>query len=132
MINLHITALYAGLLGLLYVVLFSKVVKLRFKHRVLLLDDGNPELTVAIRTHANFTENVPFALLVLAILELSGYSPSILYGLGGFLFLARILHAFGMDPKIPTKARKLGAVMTLIYLFATSLAAILVGFGISL
>lgn len=132
MINLQITALYAGLLGLLYLVLFYNVVKLRYKHHVLLLDGGHPDLTVAIRTHANFTENVPFALLLLALLELGGYSHHILYGLGGFLFLSRILHSYGMDPEIPTKSRKAGALMTIIYLFVTSIAVLFLGVGITL
>ena len=60
-----ITALYAGLLALLLVLLALRVVRLRWKFRVGLGDGGERAMTRAIRVHGNATEHVPIALLLL-------------------------------------------------------------------
>ncbi|KAF7504696.1 hypothetical protein GJ744_001977 [Endocarpon pusillum] len=54
-------------------------------------------LEVAIRSHANYVENVPMALLAAAIVELNGGNRKILNGGLAALLLFRILHVeFGM------------------------------------
>src|SRR5262249_13625363 len=60
-------------------------------------DGGSPDLTVAIRRHANFVEHVPLALLLMALLELNGAGHGLLYVLGTLLVLARLIHPFGLD-----------------------------------
>ena len=64
--------------------------------RVSLGDGGNPALQRAIRAHANFSEYVPFALVMLAILELSRFSIYALHALG--MLLTRRLHREGALP----------------------------------
>jgi uncharacterized membrane protein YecN with MAPEG domain len=50
-----------------------------------------------MRAHANFAENVPIFLVLLAALELATGGNLILWGAAILFILARIAHAFGMD-----------------------------------
>jgi uncharacterized membrane protein YecN with MAPEG domain len=59
-----ITALYAALQGLVMIGLLIPLGRLRSQTNVSLYDGGNPQLAAAIRRHANWTEYVPFALLL--------------------------------------------------------------------
>ncbi|KAJ3096994.1 hypothetical protein HDU96_000570 [Phlyctochytrium bullatum] len=54
--------------------------------------ENSLQIGYAIRAHANFTENVPIALLTLAIAELNGMPQILLHGLLGFFFYARWVH----------------------------------------
>jgi uncharacterized membrane protein YecN with MAPEG domain len=121
MMSVPITALYAGLLGLVYVLLALPIGVLRFRTNVSLYDGGNQPLAVAIRRHANFFEWVPLALLLIAMLELNGASRLLVHGLGLALLLARILHPFGLDyAEMRKPLRGLGAgVTTLVILIAS-------------
>ena len=110
-----ITALYAALQGILVIALEAPIGRLRSSTNVSIYDGGNPALAGAIRRHANWTEHVPFILLLLALLELNGASPGLLHGLGAGLLVARIAHPFGLDPaKMRHPLRLVGAVGTLI------------------
>ena len=61
-------------------------------------DTAKPnELKVASRAHANFSENVPLALILAAFAELNGANRKALTGLLSALFAFRVLHAeFGL------------------------------------
>ena len=92
-----ITALWAGLLGILMLGLAGRVVNARNSEKILFGDGGNVILQQHIRVHGNFIEYVPLGLVLLLILELNGASPLLLNALGGSLFAARLLHAFGLS-----------------------------------
>ncbi|MGL5482900.1 MAG: MAPEG family protein, partial [Aeromonas veronii] len=55
----HITLIYAGLLGLLFLGLSFWVVKRRAQFGVMIGQGEAPELLAAIRAHGNFAEYVP-------------------------------------------------------------------------
>ena len=58
------------------------------------------DLKVASRAHANFSENVPLALILAAFAELNGANRKALTGLLSALLAFRVLHAeFGMFTK---------------------------------
>jgi uncharacterized protein len=90
------TPLYAGLLALWLLVLSLRVSQLRRVAGVSLSDGGNTPLLRAIRGHGNFAEYVPFALLLLALLELNDTSPYVLHGLGAALLAGRLLHGYAL------------------------------------
>lgn len=74
-----ITALYASLLGILFVVLSANIVRKRQRFKVALGGGRQPSLARAIRAHGNFSEYVPFCLLLIFYLKikrmhLPGYS----------------------------------------------------------
>ena len=120
-----ITAVYAGLLGIMFLVLELPIGLLRTRTNVSLGDGGNPDLTVAIRRHANFVEHVPLALLLIGLLELNGGSPALLHVLGTGLVLARLMHPFGLDVHVMRRPpRGLGAATTSLVILVASVALI--------
>lgn len=92
-----ITALYGGLLGLLFLVLCWQVVVHRRKGKVGLGTGGNPDLERAIRVHGNFAEYVPLFLVLLLLAELGGAAAWLLHVLGGAFVLGRLAHAWGLS-----------------------------------
>ncbi len=69
---MHITLIYAGLLGLLFLLLSFWVVKRRAQFKVMIGEGEAPEMRAAIRAHGNFAEYVPLTLLLMALCELAG------------------------------------------------------------
>ena len=51
----------------------------------------------AMRVHSNFAEYVPFALLLLYLVEISGATPILVHALGLCLVIGRLSHAFGVS-----------------------------------
>ena len=123
-----ITAIYAGLLMLLYVALSFNVIRQRQGNRISLGDGGNADLRVAIRSHGHFGEYVPFILLLIAILEGGGVSTGMVHALLVTLLIARVLHPVGMAAKPGTPqftiGRVGGMVLTLTVMIASALIAL--------
>ena len=92
-----VTALYAALLGLVGMTLGGLVGRARTKANVSLGTGGQKPLIEADRRHMNWVENVPLALLLLALIELNGGSKELVHGLGLTLLACRIIHPFGLD-----------------------------------
>ena len=93
----RITALYAGVLAILIVVLASRVVRVRQTTAIGLGDGSNEVLLRRIRIHGNAVENIPIGLLVMLTLEINGASAILLHGLGLSLTLGRLAHAQGLS-----------------------------------
>lgn len=116
-----ITALWAGLLGILMLLLAARVVRTRVSENVLFGDGGNVVMLQHVRVHGNFVEYVPLGLVLLLILELNGTPALILNLLGGSLLVARLLHAFGLARTTGTSfGRFVGTVATWLVLLAAS------------
>ena len=92
-----ITLLFASLHVLLLLALLAPISRHRHAHRIGLGDGGDKVLARKVRVHGNFVEHAPFALLVLALLELCGLPAVVTWTFGGALLLGRILHAVGMS-----------------------------------
>lgn len=92
-----ITLLFAALHVLLMLVLLAPIPRYRSSRKIGLGDGGDKVLARMVRTHGNFIEHAPFALLVLALLELCGLATAWVWGLGAALLLGRILHAIGLS-----------------------------------
>jgi uncharacterized membrane protein YecN with MAPEG domain len=91
-----ITAFYAGLLGVLILVLAFRVVAVRRSTSIGLGDGGNALLLTRIRIHGNAAEYVPLALLLMLMLEINGASAGFLHFLGLALVIGRVAHAQGL------------------------------------
>ena len=89
------TAVYAALLALIYVGLSGWVVAGRVSGDVL-HGDGDAALQKRIRSQANFSEYVPVALVLVALLEAGGAAHVLIQGLLLVLVVARLLHPVGM------------------------------------
>lgn len=87
-----VTALYAGIFGLLIVALGSNVTANRLKLRIMLGDGGNARLQRMIRIHGNTVENIPIALLLMGLYELDGGLAPVLHAAGVALIVGRLLY----------------------------------------
>jgi uncharacterized protein len=92
-----VSFLYAGLLGLLLIALSTQVVLARRRYRVRLGAGTEEGMQQAIRVQANFTEYVPFAVLLLVLAEITGLPATAVHGAGILLIASRVLHAIGLS-----------------------------------
>jgi len=123
---IQITALFAGLLVLLYLALGWRVVKERRRHQTGLGSGGHESLERAIRVHANFIEYVPLALVLLLIMEINQLPAWALWIYGAALLIARVLHAQGLGSASGKSfGRFYGTLTTWILLTVGSLAVII-------
>ncbi len=113
-------ALWIGLNLILLVYLSVRVGQARMRYKINLGDGGNPEMTKAIRTHANYTEYAPAALLGLLALASVGAGTMVIHALGAAFFLARIAHLLGLGMGVWPQGRGLGALLTALMLVATA------------
>ena len=110
-----ITALYLAVFAVFACALAFPAGAQRGRTGISVGDGGKPELLLASRRHANFVEYVPYLMIMLGALELNGASATTLHVLGGSLFVARVLHAFGLKADtIKNVNRALGAGGTLL------------------
>jgi len=108
-----ITAFYAALLAMLFMVLSFRTIERRRTARVEIGTGEDAELLRRCRVHANFAEYVPLALVLLALAE-SLKAPHALLHLAGLMLLAgRSVHAYGLSqtPHI-LRLRVTGMIMT--------------------
>jgi uncharacterized membrane protein YecN with MAPEG domain len=100
MINtVPVTTLYASFCALLLLGLSYRVVRYRQTLGVNLGAADKPELERAIRVQGNFAEYVPIILILLLLAELNHMAPWLLHLAGATLFIARVLHAWGLAGK---------------------------------
>jgi len=123
------TAFFAGLLALVYLGLSGWVIGARVSENVLFGDGGDNAVLKRIRSHANFIEYVPLALILIGLLEAGGSSHGLVQGLLVALLVARILHPIGMfaPPNSPRQfaCRGGGIVLTLTVLGVAAIALLL-------
>jgi len=93
---LYVTAVFSGVLTLMFIKRSFHVIELRKINKRSLEDGGVDELMRSIRAHGNFSEYVPIGLVMMATLELNGAPWSLVALLGFFLVLGRHFHAKGM------------------------------------
>lgn len=126
-----ITTAYAGVLGLLFVGLAVRVIRLRRSTRVPLGAGSDPILERAIRVHGNFAEYVPLALVLMLLTELAGTPARLLAVVGLALVVGRAVHAYGVSQRDEThRLRTVGMALTfatVIVLALTCLIQALVG-----
>lgn len=92
-----IAGFYVALGALLILALAIRVMWLRNTREVGIGSGGHEDLTRAIRAHANATEYLPVALLMLVLLAWEQTRPEILHVYGITLIVARVLHAIGLS-----------------------------------
>lgn len=119
------SGLYAGLCGLLFLWLSWRVIVERRRCTVGLGDGGDPGLQRAIRVHANFIEYTPFALLMLAMVDVRDASDALVHGFGIALVISRVLHAQGLGSTAGySRGRFFGTLGTWLVIGALSLLLI--------
>ena len=92
-----IVPFYAAILAIIFIGLSMRVARMRGETKIGIGAGGNPVLERRMRVQANFAEYVPFALLLLAFLEMQQHSRSLIHLLCLALIVGRIIHAYGVS-----------------------------------
>lgn len=123
---LSITPVYAALLALLYVTLSVRVILQRRSDKISYGDGGNTGMLKVMRTHSNFAEYAPFALLLIAMVELQGAGAWLVNLLGLGILAGRVLHAygFGRQPQIVI-LRQIGMLLTFAVMVMAAISSLL-------
>ena len=116
-----VTALYAAILAIWICWLVINVVKGRVSNQVAHGDGGVDSLVLARSAHANATETIPIALLLLFALEFNAGPMWLLHLFGLALVIGRFIHAKGILSNT-LKYRKLGMQITLFDILLLALA----------
>jgi uncharacterized protein len=116
-----VTILYAGLLGLLSLVLSAASGIMRGKKNIDAGDGGDREQLFAMRRHANFVEYVPLALILIGLLEFKGVASNYIHYLGAALLVGRVLHAAFFKQGVKSVPRGIGAGITALVVAISSI-----------
>jgi uncharacterized protein len=120
----HVVLLYAGLFGLLLVVLSFNMMK-SWVRAVELGKQSDPDLRRAEALVSSFTDYVPIALFLIGVAEASGAPSSAIHMLGAGLVVARLMHAFGSNYSRSSDAlRFFGAQLTYLVLTVASFSCL--------
>ena len=123
------TLCLAAAAALINLWIFSRIVKIRGADKIMHGDGGNPLLAKRMRAHANFTENTPLVLLLIAGIELSGKGGQWLAIVGGLFMLGRALHVIGMDSDQGNAPRVIGVLTALLTQVGLAVVAVLIALG---
>ncbi len=108
-----ITALYAGLAGLIYLWLTWAVVSHRRGKSISLGDGDDPKVAKSIRGQGNAAEQMPIILILLGLTEMLG-APAVAVHIAGLAFIiGRMLHGLHFNGYIGFWARPAGMLLTL-------------------
>ena len=120
---MKITALYAALLAVLFLVLTVRTLNYRRTQQVEIGDGGDKHLLRRIRVHGNFAEYVPFALILIGLAEALGLAASAVHGLGLLLLAGRAVHAYGLSQNPHILAMRAGGMLATLAAIALAAAA---------
>lgn len=119
---LDVTSVYGALIAFIFLGLSARVIIYRRTKGISLGDSGDKSLLKRMRAQANCAEYAPFALLLLALVELSGAPSLAVHVLGMMLFAGRLIHAWGFSASPPVMgARVLGTALTLTMVLVSAL-----------
>jgi uncharacterized membrane protein YecN with MAPEG domain len=116
---------YAAIFAFVFILLALRVIKLRYSKRIAIGTRGDAVLERRMRVHANFAEYVPFALLLLAFLEMQAHSRYLIHLLALALLAARLVHAYGVSQENEDIRLRTAAMVTTFAVLAVAAVALL-------
>ena len=99
--------------------------QVRTAEKVSVGDGGNDKLIRRMRAHANFNENAPIVLIMIAALEFAHPGSSALAAVAGVFMLGRVAHGLGMEGGTFGSGRLIGTLITLFTLLGLAIWAII-------
>ena len=99
--------------------------QVRTAEKVSVGDGGNDKLIRRMRAHANFNENTPIVLVLIAALELANPGSPALAVVAGVYLAGRVMHGLGMDGGSFAIGRMIGTLITLLTLLGLAIWAIM-------
>lgn len=94
--TLPVTALTAAICALMMIFLMFKVIGQRVATETSFGAGTDAKMLMVRGCHSNLAENAPIAILLLALLEMTGAHHWTLTGLAALFLIARVLHVYGM------------------------------------
>ncbi len=114
---------YAVLFACLFLTLSIRTIRARRLAKVAIGTGGDRVLERLSRVHANFSEYVPFTLLLIALSEMRGIHHVIIHGLCLALLVGRCAHAWGVSNRTENfRFRVIGIALTLNTISAAAVA----------
>ena len=92
-----LSALFSSLIAIIFLVLTTRIIKIRKNTKISIGDANNPLLQRAIRAQSNFCETCPIALILMFIAESNGAASWLICFCAITLILGRISHAYGIS-----------------------------------
>ncbi|WP_198321295.1 MAPEG family protein [Qipengyuania flava] len=129
-IILPVTLTAAAAAAIINLWLAVRVGQMRGATKTIHGDDAGGPLTRRMRAQLNFVENTPFALALIAAIELTGRGEPWLAWVAGLYMLGRVAHGFGMDGESATKPRMIGTLVTMLTLLGLAIVAVLIVLGV--
>lgn len=126
---LPITLCSAAAAALINAWLAIRCGQVRMAEKILMGDAGNEKMIARMRAQANFVENTPFVLVLVAALELALGGSTALALVAGVYMIGRVAHGLGMDGGAFAKGRMVGTMITLLTQLGLSIWAILTALG---
>jgi uncharacterized membrane protein YecN with MAPEG domain len=123
------TLCLAAAAALINIWISMRVGRMRHAAKISVGDGGNEMLIRRMRAHANFVENTPLVLILLAAIELSNKGGTWLAVVGAVYMLGRVCHALGMDGGSMGWARGVGTAVTMLTQLGLAVAAVLIALG---
>ena len=107
-----------------------RVVRVRLKAQILHGDGSNPLLMQRMRAQANFIENTPLTLILIAAIEMTGKGGTWLAIAGALHMAARVAHGLGMDNPSTNPLRGGGFGISLMVTLGLAVVAVLIALGL--
>lgn len=123
---LPVTLTAAAAAAFIAIWLAVRVGQVRGSEKVSIGDGGNEKVIRRMRAHANFVENTPFVLILIAGIEMAGKGGNWLAYVAGIYMLGRIAHGLGMDDGRFGKGRMIGILITMLTLLGLAIVATLI------
>ncbi len=122
MSSIEAAGFWIALNAFLLIYLSARVAGARVKYKINLGDGDNPEMAKAIRTHGNYIEYAPVALIGLLTLALLDAGAVLVHIVGAMFFFARLSHLLGLGVGAWSRGRAVGTIFTMVSLLVTGLA----------
>lgn len=123
-LTVPIALVTAGGLAFINLWLSIRTSQVRHSAGISIGDGGNDLLIRRMRAQANFVENAPFVLILIALIEYAAGSSLWLWLASAAFLIARVLHALGMDGGRLARGRDIGTGATMLLLLGLGAYAI--------
>ncbi len=125
-----IIAPYVAVLAILGAVLTVNVIINRARTKIDMGDGGVAKLAQAVRAHSNFTEQVPLALIAIALAESLGTMGWLIHLLCIGLVVSRLVGAYALNKTLnQSPGRQFGASLSILVTAAAGVAIIVATSG---
>ncbi|MEL7447148.1 MAG: MAPEG family protein [Pseudomonadota bacterium] len=130
MIILPVTLTAAAAAAILNVWLMIRIGRVRAQEKIFVGHEDNENVIRRMRAQANFVENAPFVLILIAAIELSGKGDPWLAYVAGLFIIGRVAHGLGMDGGSLAKGRMIGTIISMLTLLGLGIVAALIAGGV--